>query len=225
MRADRELRLDADHRVVRAGHARVGDRRGAAAGDARVVRLHVRVRADHRRHAARRASRASAIFSLVASAWKSTTMTCAAGAPPRRARPRPRTGCGRCRGRADPCRLITATGVPSAASTTASPRPGEPAAEVRRPDDALGALEVGAISARRQVWLPSVSTSAPAASSRSASFGVMPAPSAAFSPLTTQKSAPSSRCSGRQALLDRAAAGRRRTRPRRKGSQRPGLRS
>jgi hypothetical protein len=37
-----------------------------------------------------------------------------------------------------------------------------------------------------------VITSAPAASSLLASFGVMPAPSATFSPLTMQKSAPRS---------------------------------
>ena len=49
---DRDLRLHADHRVVRAGHAGVGDRGRAARQDARVVRLHVRVRADHRRDAA-----------------------------------------------------------------------------------------------------------------------------------------------------------------------------
>ena len=49
---DRELGLDADHRVVRAGHARVGDRGGPAGLHARVVRLDVRVRADHRGHAA-----------------------------------------------------------------------------------------------------------------------------------------------------------------------------
>ena len=39
--------LAADHRVVRAGHAGVGDRCGAAREHARVVRLHVRVRAEH----------------------------------------------------------------------------------------------------------------------------------------------------------------------------------
>ena len=49
---DRELRLHADHRVVRAGHACVGDRRRAAGLHAGVARLHVRVRPEHRRHAA-----------------------------------------------------------------------------------------------------------------------------------------------------------------------------
>ena len=38
--------------------------------------------------------------------------------------------------------LITATVVPSAASATASPRPGRRGGEVRRPDDALGAGQV-----------------------------------------------------------------------------------
>ena len=38
------------------------------------------------------------------------------------------------------------------------------------------------------MWLPSVITSAPAANSSSACFGVMPTPPAAFSPLTTTKS-------------------------------------
>jgi hypothetical protein len=42
------------------------------------------------------------------------------------------------------------------------------------------------------VQLPSVTTSAPLASSLSASFAVMPRPAAAFSPFTMQKSAASS---------------------------------
>jgi hypothetical protein len=50
----------------------------------------------------------------------------------------------------------------------------------------LPLLRYGAISCRRQTWFPSVITSAPAASSVCASFGVMPTPSATFSPLTTQ---------------------------------------
>ena len=50
----------------------------------------------------------------------------------------------------------------------------------------------GAISWRRHVWLPSVITSAPAARRRSASFGVMPTPSATFSPLTMHIAASSS---------------------------------
>ena len=56
--------------------------------------------------------------------------------------------------------------------------------------------------------MPSVTTSAPAASSRSASFGVSPAPSAAFSPLTTQKSTPSSSRRAGSRVLDRPPPGR-----------------
>src|SRR5262249_28529279 len=41
-------------------------------------------------------------------------------------------------------------------------------------------------------WLPNVTTSTPEASNRSARRGVIPAPSATFSPLATQKSTPSS---------------------------------
>ena len=62
------------------------------------------------------------------------------------------------------------------------------------------------ISERRQVWLPSVITSAPAASTRAASLGVIPTPSARFSPLTTQNEAPSSSRSPRQPFLDRPPA-------------------
>ena len=50
--ADRELARDADHRVVRAGHPDVGERRRAAREDARVRGLDVRVRPEHRRDAA-----------------------------------------------------------------------------------------------------------------------------------------------------------------------------
>ena len=62
------------------------------------------------------------------------------------------------------------------------------AGRITRSDDS----RYGPISRRRQAWFPSVSTSAPAASSFSASFGVIPDPSATFSPFTMQKSAPSS---------------------------------
>ena len=44
---DRQLGADADHGVVRPGHAGVGQRRRAARKDPRVVRLDVRVRPDH----------------------------------------------------------------------------------------------------------------------------------------------------------------------------------
>ena len=44
---DREVGLDADDGVVRAGHADVGQRRGAAALNPGVRGLHVGVRAEH----------------------------------------------------------------------------------------------------------------------------------------------------------------------------------
>ena len=50
--ADCERRLDPDHGVVRPGHPDVGDRGRAAGQDAGVGRLDVRVRPEHRRHAA-----------------------------------------------------------------------------------------------------------------------------------------------------------------------------
>ena len=58
----------------------------------------------------------------------------------------------------------------------------------------------------RQTWLPSVITSAPAARILSASFAVSPTPSAAFSPFTTQKPAPSSSRSAAQPSLQRPPA-------------------
>ena len=61
---------------------------------------------------------------------------------------------------------------------------------------------------RRYVWLPSVTTSAPAARSLSASFGVIPTPSAMFSPLTIARSASYRSRSCREVLLHGAAAGR-----------------
>jgi len=50
-RLDRLILLHADHAAAWAGHADVGDVRGAAGQDAKVRRGHVRVRADHRGHA------------------------------------------------------------------------------------------------------------------------------------------------------------------------------
>ena len=80
--------------------------------------------------------RASAIFSLVASAWKSTTTIRRLRAgPPRRARRRRGTGsCGGER-KSAPWRLTTATGVPSAAGCTVRPAGSRPA-EVLRAEDA-----------------------------------------------------------------------------------------
>ena len=82
--------------------------------------------------------------------------------------------------------------------------------------DALRRVEVAARSPlARQVWLPSVITSAPAARIRSASFGVIPRPSATFSPLTTQKSTPAPRAARAAAPRRRAVRARRRRRRRR----------
>ena len=182
----------------------VGDRRRPArAGRAR--RSSGRACASRSpRSPGRRASGRRAIFSLVASAWKSTTTTFAP-----RARlldelvERPRTGRPATSRKSQPSRLTTATGVPSAAGATASAA--ARASRTRRsPGGSRAPTARGRapISSRAQTWLPSVTTSAPAASSLSASFGVSPRPSAAFSPLTTQKSAPSSSRSAGQPLLD-----------------------
>src|SRR5215207_292385 len=89
-----------------------------------------------------------------------------------------------------PWRLITAIGVPPAASATASPVPG-PRRLAGRITRAFWA-RTGTRSRCLQTWFPSVITSAPEARSFSASLAVSPVPSAAFSPLTMQKPAPSS---------------------------------
>ena len=140
---DRELGLHADHRVVRPGHAR---RRVIAAvpprQDARVVRLHVRVRADHggdapvepaspsrpSRSSPRRGSRATTTGACArASSTSSSTIS------------HGDTGVSR---KSEPSRLSTATLTPLRASTTARPRPGRPRAGVRRPDHALARGEI-----------------------------------------------------------------------------------
>ena len=101
---DREVGLDADHRVVRARHPGVGDRRRAAGLDPRVARLDVRMRPDHRRHAAvevvarPRPSRSS----LPRGSRRPPPSPLRA--PPRRGRPAPRKGHGGRRGRASPAR-------------------------------------------------------------------------------------------------------------------------
>ena len=63
------------------------------------------------------------------------------------------------------------------------------------------------ISRRRQTWFPSVITSTPEASSASAILGVIPSPSAAFSPFATTEVQPELLAQARDELLDRAAAG------------------
>ena len=137
---DRELRLHADHRVVRAGHAGVGDRRRAAREDARVVRLHVRVRPDDGADAAVEPARERDLLARRLGVEVDEDVRGLRRAPRRRARPPPRTAPSRRRGRRVPIRLITATGVPSRAGATTSPRPGRLRGEVRRPDDALRRL-------------------------------------------------------------------------------------
>ena len=101
---------------------------------------------------------------------------------------------------------------------TSSPRPGACATRFAGRTRAPRRSRYGRSRGRRQMWLPSVITSAPAASSLSASFGVIPTPSAAFSPFTMQKSTSSSSRSAGQALLERPAARARRTRRRRRGA-------
>ena len=122
--ADRELALDADHRVVRPGHPDVGDRRRARRA-ARARRRSGRGCASRsRRSRGRRASVASATFSLVASAWTSTTTTgVVARASSTSSSTISHMLCAGSR-KSEPSRLTTATGVPSRAATTVSPRPG-----------------------------------------------------------------------------------------------------
>ena len=102
---------------------------------------------------------------------------------------------------------MTATGVPSRASTTVDPRPGAAswkfAGRTTDDDDA----RYGPISSRRHVWFPSVTASAPAASSRSASRGVIPRPFAMFSPLTTHDVDLETLPERREQPFDRVAAG------------------
>ena len=88
--------------------------------------------------------------------------------------------------------LITATACRRDAHER-EPRPGRVRREVRGPHDLARTESIQpAISGRRHVWLPSVIASAPSSSSFFASFGVIPTPSAAFSPLTMQTSTSSS---------------------------------
>ena len=136
--------------------------------------------------------RASAIFSLVASAWTSTSTS---GVSLRAFSTRPSTTSNiEVAGwrKSEPRTLITASGVSVAVGTIVSPRPGVLtdvfAGLMTRSDSS----RYGPISVRRNAWFPSVIASAPAASSRSARRGVMPTPFAAFSPFTTHASMPSS---------------------------------
>ena len=80
-----------------------------------------------------------------------------------------------------PSRLITAT-----PSCTTSPRPGVEGERFAGRSTRSAPFRYGAKPCWPQTQLPSVTTSAPEASSRSAIFAVIPRPSAAFSPLTMQ---------------------------------------
>ena len=206
---DRERRLDPDHGVVRAGHARVGDRRRAARQHPGVGRLHVRVRAEHGGDAAvepageRRPSRSS----------------------PRR---------GSRRRRSAPARRASST-----SSSTTSNGPllhveEEPAHQVdhrdRRPvrrglrprarGPASGARgspagsparsRRGTARARRRahVWLPSVITSAPAREDPLGELRGQAAPVGGVLAVHDAEVDAELVPQAREALLDRAAAGR-----------------
>ena len=74
----------ADHRVVRAGHAGVGDRGGAAGEHARVVRLDVRVRAEHGGDAAVEVVRERDLLARRLGVEVDDRLSASRGAPPRR---------------------------------------------------------------------------------------------------------------------------------------------
>jgi len=136
--------------------------------------------------------RASAIFSLVASAWTSTrTSRVSAVAAVTSSSITSNIAVAGCRN-SEPRTLITARRAPFEVGTTTRPRPGDEretfAGRATRSEPA----RYSPISVRRNAWLPSVIASAPAARSRPASLGVIPTPSATFSPFTTQASMPSS---------------------------------
>ena len=73
-------------------------------------------------------TRESATFSLVASAWKSTSTTCARARASSTSSSTTSNGLTGVVRKSRPERFKTATGVPSSAAATVSPRPGEPAA-------------------------------------------------------------------------------------------------
>ena len=109
--------------------------------------------------------------------------------------------------KSEPSTLTTATGVPSRAGTTISPRPG--AADEKfagRTTRSVVSIHV-AISGRRQVWLPSVIASAPAA--RSFCRQLRRQADAVGDVLTVDDADVDVELlpQGRQSLLDHAAAG------------------
>ena len=91
-----------------------------------------------------------------------------------------------------PIRLITATSTPPPEARTVRPRPGLLGGKFAGRTMRSLASRNGKTSRWRHTWLPVVITSTPAPSSLLASFDVMPAPLAMFSPLAITKSAASS---------------------------------
>jgi len=131
---------------------------------------------------------ARATFSLVASACTSTTTTgVVARASSTSSSTISHMLCAGSR-KSEPSRLTTATKVPCRPSTTVSPRPGAETWKFAGRTIFGDEARYGPISSRLQAWLPRVSASAPAASSRSARRGVIPTPFATFSPLTMHAS-------------------------------------
>jgi hypothetical protein len=113
-----------------------------------------------------------ASFSLVASAWKSTNT----GTSPASFRilSATRNGLSGPKSMAQrPIRFTTATG-PSFVSKSPQPRPGRLGSRFAGRRISRLSSRKGTISRRLKVWLPSVSTSAPAASIASACAGVRP---------------------------------------------------
>ena len=77
---------------------------------------------------------------------------------------------------------------PSASVTTTLPAPGVPGGKFTARSSRGVSAMYGMISLRSQAWLPSVSTSAPAANSACAMSGPRPKPCEAFSALTIARS-------------------------------------
>ena len=99
---DRQVGLDADHRVVRPGHPGVGDRRRPARLDARVARLDVRVGPDHGRDLAVEPARDRDLLARRLGVEVDDDDLRLLRGPPRRARRGPRTARAGRRGTASP---------------------------------------------------------------------------------------------------------------------------
>ena len=145
---DREVGLDADHRVVGARHAGVGDRRGAAGQHAGVGRLHVRVRPDHGRHAAVEPARERDLLARRLGVHVDDDDGGRPRAPRRRASSTSSHMLRAGSRNSEPSTLTTATGVPSAAGRTVSPRPGLAAARFAGRTTRSDSVQVGPDLAR-----------------------------------------------------------------------------